>query len=198
MSLSRKHKIVFTPLLGIVLVLSITGWLHERQWGLMGEFYANAEWAGEPEIRRRDPSPILQEDRGYWVGSSSVFSARWKGWISIQRSGNYQFATKSDDGSFLRIDGQHVVDNGGTHGLKKISNTIYLEEGAHTIEVRYFEIGGLNILRTTWTPPGETEQFIPAQVLFVNKPAPADVFVRAIIVRLRPMLQVFWFCMGII
>lgn len=106
-------------------------------------------------------------------------------------------ATKSDDGSFLRIDGQTVVNNGGVHGLQKVSHDIYLEKGAHAIEVLYFEVGGVNILRTIWTPPGEVEQFIPARLLFADKPASADIVIRNIIVRMKSVIQLFWLSLGI-
>lgn len=67
MPLSREYRIAVASL-GIVCILSIMvsimGWLHERQWGLMAAFYANVEWMGEPAVVRREPSPVLQESPG--------------------------------------------------------------------------------------------------------------------------------------
>ena len=37
------------------------------------------------------------------------------GMLAVPKDGEYEFATKSDDGSRLFIDEKQVVDNGGVH-----------------------------------------------------------------------------------
>ena len=44
------------------------------------------------------------------------FVMRWRGNITADVDGLYQFMTESDDGSYLYVDGQRVVENGGFHG----------------------------------------------------------------------------------
>lgn len=50
------------------------------------------------------------------------------------------FATESDDGSGLFVDGALVVDNAleGTHGPELRSGTVVLAPGVHTLLVKYF------------------------------------------------------------
>ncbi len=50
----------------------------------------------------------------------------------------YAFGTNSDDGSYLFIDGQMIVDNGGHHGDVYREGMIQLAEGFHDIILRYF------------------------------------------------------------
>ena len=43
----------------------------------------------------------------------------WTGMLEIFNAGTYAFATESDDGSHLYIDGTLVVNNGGLHGRRR-------------------------------------------------------------------------------
>ena len=51
----------------------------------------------------------------------SPFCIEWEGYLSITQKGVYQFATKSDDGSLVYIDGNVVVDNDDLHAVRYIS-----------------------------------------------------------------------------
>jgi hypothetical protein len=62
--------------------------------------------------------------------------------LQIEENGNYQFSTRSDDGSKLFIGGELVVDNDGDHGVRTKNGSIDLEIGNHTIEVLWFNGGG--------------------------------------------------------
>ena len=42
----------------------------------------------------------------------------WRGNITVDVDGLYEFMTESDDGSYLYIDRQRVVENGGFHGTR--------------------------------------------------------------------------------
>ncbi|HEX5690401.1 MAG TPA: PA14 domain-containing protein, partial [Roseiflexaceae bacterium] len=57
-------------------------------------------------------------------------------------SGAYTFSVPSDDGAWLWVDGQLVVDNSGLHGADEITGTIALNAGVHTFAFKYFEHGG--------------------------------------------------------
>ncbi len=49
------------------------------------------------------------------------FAATWRGRFNVGTAGDYTFCTTSDDGSWLLIDDQTVVDNGGLHGAQRRS-----------------------------------------------------------------------------
>ena len=93
------------------------------------------------------------------------FAFRYTGDINVPREGEYTFSTTSDDGSRLWIDGELVVNNDGNHGPTKRSGSIDLREGAHSIEVTFYEAGGGEDLEVRWKGPGIEEEIIPAENL---------------------------------
>jgi len=127
--------------------------------GLVGYYYPNPQWQGPPALVQRDifilPNNPLREP----------FGIIWRGKIAAPTSGRYVFATRSDDGSFVYIDGQLVVDNGGEHGAQERSGTINLSQGFHDVEVRYFQISGSREMQLWWQPPGGPREIIPSQYL---------------------------------
>ena len=147
-------------------------------WGIQGRYFPNTNWEGRPKIVKRDHDIFLRGKGTMKPLSTAIFSVQWKGWMMITESGEYTFATNSDDGSFLSIDGQQVVDNGGAHGLKKATGTISLEKGSHQIEVLYFTIGGFNMIETFWTPPNSSEEQLPGERLFSKRPSMIEFIVR--------------------
>ena len=51
--------------------------------------------------------------------------------------------TFSDDGSYVRIGSQTVVDNGGTHAAQSVTSSLtFSSAGYYPIDVRYYEVGG--------------------------------------------------------
>lgn len=142
--------------------------------GLVGTYYANSQWKGTPQFIQIDPEisdEVLRNHRPAFPGNR--FSVEWRGFIALSRSGLYTFATRSDDGSWLYIDDQLVVDNGGVHGLEEVRGQIQLERGIHEIRVRYFQAGGYSRMEMAWIQPlgisfkaTPTLQRIPSQVLF--------------------------------
>ncbi len=161
-----------------MLCLLFAGLIDQRRWGLEGRFYSNTSMSGEPAVIQKYAPPHLSNEQGSELLGVPTFSTVWKGWIAISQPGTYRFATNSDDGSKLRIDGQIVVDNGGMHGMAKVSGDIALEQGFHEIEIRYVQYGGFSVMQTFWTPPGDTEEPLSQRVLFAARPGPASLAIR--------------------
>ena len=67
----------------------------------------------------------------------------------IVDSGSHQFCTTSDDGSWLYIDGDLLLNNEGMHAEKTVCQNIQLSSGRHTISVKFFEHEGNEILYVT-------------------------------------------------
>jgi DNA-binding beta-propeller fold protein YncE len=128
--------------------------------GLVGYYYPNGNWEGSPSLVRNDllitPNNPLREP----------FSILWRGKLAIPTAGVYTIGTRSDDGSFVFIDGQLVVDNGGSHGAEDRSGQITLAQGFHDIEVRYNELGGSREMQLWWQPPGQGRAIIDSAYLF--------------------------------
>ena len=78
------------------------------------------------------------------------YTLRFSGQIRIEETTEYTFATQSDDGSWLLIDDQLVVDNGGTHGMQMRRGDLNLTAGTHKFELVYFNGGAGGDLRVFW------------------------------------------------
>jgi beta-glucosidase len=116
-----------------------------EQQGLLGEYFDNEEWEGQPSLARVDPVIDWDWGPGGPQGWNRVdhFSIRWTGTITAPETGLYQLGTSSDDGSWLYLDGQLLVDNGGTHGMNMKSKAVELKGGEpHAIRVDMNEFGG--------------------------------------------------------
>ncbi len=136
--------------------------------GLLGAYYDNPDWSGQPTLVQRDlfiaPNDVV----------SSPYSVRWRGKIAAPETGTYVFGTRSDDGSTVTIDGQLVVDNGGQHGAIYKEGAISLTQGYHDIEVDYSDMGGSRAMELWWRPPGGAKTLIPSAYLRPVTQLPED------------------------
>jgi len=80
--------------------------------------------------------------------------------LHIPVDGDYEFFTRSDDGSILKIDDRMVVNNDGDHGVKEQSGMMRLTAGIHRLEVGWFNGGGGYYLDVQVKGPG-----VPKQIL---------------------------------
>jgi 4-amino-4-deoxy-L-arabinose transferase-like glycosyltransferase/sugar lactone lactonase YvrE len=128
--------------------------------GLLGLYRPGTTWEGPATVQQLDPF-IAPNDV-----LPSPFSIEWLGKIYVPISGQYVFGTISDDGSYLYLDGQLVVDNGGHHGDVYSEGVIQLEEGFHDIRLLYFQDGGGCKIELYWTPPGGEKALVSPEQLF--------------------------------
>jgi hypothetical protein len=111
--------------------------------GLIGRYFGNAHWEGQPLVERVDVELSTATVASVAeVRSLPVFSVEWSGYLVADTTGIQRFATKSDDGSWLWIDDRLIVDNGGRHSALNASGEIHLTRGVHRIRVRFQEMGG--------------------------------------------------------
>jgi hypothetical protein len=82
------------------------------------------------------------------------FGAQLTGYVTASTARDYFFATRSDDGSCLYIDGIKVVDNGNDHGDKLIFNYLTLTTGIHKVVVNFYENGAGPSGVTAFVDPG--------------------------------------------
>ena len=86
-----------------------------------------------------------------WNGTPPArFLVRWSGFLVVGRAGAYTFATTSDDGSTVTIDGQLIVDNRGEHAARMQSGRIQLAPGAHPLQIEYSQAGGGYEMSWSW------------------------------------------------
>ena len=102
------------------------------------------------------------------------FGLRFRAQVTVDIAGNYTFATNSDDGSELLIDGVVVVDNDGLHGPRTVSAVQFLDVGTYDVEVTMFEQGGGEIIEATYAPPSGGFRAIPGGGTLAGPPDPSQ------------------------
>lgn len=132
--------------------------------GFTAEYFANQDLAGEPVLVRTEadinhnwgdlsPDPTVPENQ---------FSARYTN-DQYFAAGRYKFATASDDGVRLYVDGQLLID-GWLSPPGGQTATINLEAGLHEIRFEYFEGWGGAYVRLNWeTTPDQPSTGYTAQ-----------------------------------
>ena len=124
--------------------------------GLSGQYYNNMTLSGTPAFTRVDPQIGFN-----WNGGSpstgmpaTQWSARWNGTITAPQSGTYTFSLDSDDGSRLFINNQKIIDNWNDQAATTKTGTVALTAGqSYSIEVDYYQNGGLSSLNLGWQFP---------------------------------------------
>lgn len=138
--------------------------------GLRGTYFDNATWSGAVRLARIDEMLTPELLGAHPLGQWQVYSAVWTGTITAPVPGTYTFATISDDGSDLEIDGRAVLDNLGTHRAQRRTGKIDLTAGPHDIKVRYFQNGGRFVLHLLWARGDGTLRPVPAAALWPETP----------------------------
>jgi hypothetical protein len=96
-------------------------------------------------------------DRASW------FMIEYTGVFTVARDGSYAFRLHSDDGSYLFIDGQQVIDNDGKHEPWSRRGSIQLGTGEHHLKLLYAQTTDRMALQLYVRVPGghHEELFTP-------------------------------------
>ncbi|MGK0202694.1 MAG: cytochrome c551/c552, partial [Planctomycetota bacterium] len=89
------------------------------------------------------------------------YALQFESTLEVPADGEWSFATRSDDGSWLWIDGELVVDNAGLKPATRKDGRINLSKGAHQLRVAFTQGGGGAELKVLWAGPGVDEQELP-------------------------------------
>ena len=161
---SRLSKPV--PLLAILVVLTALAavahsTLGDGQ-GVQAQYTTPAAWGTETHTRIDREISTTGVARAWRELTPEAFRIVWTGYVVIPTSGTYTFATTSDDGSTLTIDGFQVVDNGGNHVPLTRSGEIRLPRGPHAFTLEYFQSGGGYEIGWQWAREGAALAPVPA------------------------------------
>jgi autotransporter-associated beta strand protein len=96
---------------------------------------------------------------------ATFYDVLMSGSINITQTGVYSFATTSDDGSMLFIDGQTVVNNNNYQGPTTRTGSTSLTPGLHQIAIGYYQGNGGNGLLVQYEAPGGAWATVPNTVL---------------------------------
>lgn len=151
---------------GLVVMAGIARALLHVTPGLIGEYFTSTDRSGSPRFTAIDTSISTAQISSHWRDAPpDTFSVRWRGYLVVGRAGFYTFATSSDDGSWLYVDGQLIVDNGGSHSALTRTGRIRLDRGPHFVLVEYVQDGGPFSLDWRWAPDGASLTAVPVWLL---------------------------------
>ncbi|MFP4054679.1 MAG: PKD domain-containing protein [Phycisphaerae bacterium] len=90
-------------------------------------------------------------------GPGNQIANRFVGYFSVDRPGEYLFAITSRDASFLLVDDELLISNGGLHGpvrRSKARKKITLDKGLHKVEMLHVNFRADPVAVLAWQPPG--------------------------------------------
>ena len=97
------------------------------------------------------------------------FAIDYHGNFWIEQAGEYRFSLLSDDGARLAIDNQEFVNNDGIHAASALSGSAVLSQGAHTINVSYYQGPRFAV---ALPPPKDPAEWVTGKIGQVRKSVP--------------------------
>jgi hypothetical protein len=145
--------------------------------GLVGRYYQmpaslddfpNLQAGQKPSVERVDKEINFASTLEAFPGTKLVdnFYVNWTGVLRIPKDGKYTFHLESDDGSRLFLDGQEVVDHGGTHDMTEMSGRAELKAGDHELKVEFFDAEEEAGCILSWETAGQAQAVVPATAFF--------------------------------
>jgi len=123
--------------------------------GLNAEYYNNTDLGGSPVLTRIDKMvnfTWIENGPGEGVAKDH-YSARWTGYLKVDKTDNYSISTISDDGMRLWLNDKLIQDAWYPHGEMKKSSTVMLEKDKfYKIRFEFFEKAGGAVAKLGWNP----------------------------------------------
>ncbi|MCW1970518.1 MAG: PA14 domain-containing protein [Anaerolineae bacterium] len=128
--------------------------------GLLGAYYRNGNWSGEPAFSQLDPEIAFYFHN---LPLPRPYSVEWKGKVYAPRRGDYIFTTQSIDESILSIGGKVLIDNRQSGAF--VDGRVTLDKGWHEVNLRFADRTSYTRVYLYWTPPGGAREVLPARYL---------------------------------
>jgi hypothetical protein len=130
--------------------------------------YFEGSWLRLPDLKGLAPAKTGQVfDLSFEPAQrQDNFALLFKGYLEIDKPGDYTFTMVADDGAVLVVDGQEVVRHDGLFWILELSGGIRLEAGKHPIQVTYFQKTGDRRLEIFCEGPGLEKRALLPHRLF--------------------------------
>lgn len=154
----------FTKTNRIVFIDSLKNGLHYN--------YYLGTWSKLPDFSKLQPvrsGKVFNISLDEFDGFDNSFGIIFSGEIEINKGGSYTFYLSSNDGSKLFIDDKEIINFDGLHQSFFKTKKINLIKGNHKIKLEYFQAGGGKGLELLFESNMIEKQYIPADVLILNK-----------------------------
>ncbi len=138
--------------------------------GLRYKYYQGI-WSALPDFSVLHPvkSGISTEFGLSLKEQNDSYGFVFSGLIQVPADNVYIFYLESDDGSKLMIDGKELIDNDGLHAMIEKKGEKALAKGFHHINVHFFERGGEDALKVSWSTLGKSKLPVRSKFLYHNK-----------------------------
>jgi PKD repeat protein len=93
-------------------------------------------------------------------GPENTLATRFTAYLDCPTAGKYEFASSSQDASFLLIDDKEVVDNGGHHAPQndiRMKGSTDLKAGLHKLTFYHVNTKDDPVAVAAWQAPGDTK-----------------------------------------
>ena len=158
----------------LVLLTAVGALLITDRPGLEAHYFAlGAPWEGKPLYKTVGEPRLEHVSQVTDVLLTEVaFSIRWTGWWDVAQSGDHRLFLAADDGAYVRIDDELVVDTGGVFGEPIQRGRKALEPGFHAVEIGLYQRHSDSRLVIQWVAPGSEEAaaLLPAADLYSGRP----------------------------
>jgi 4-amino-4-deoxy-L-arabinose transferase-like glycosyltransferase len=129
--------------------------------GLLGSYYPNANWEGEPAFQRIDP---FLNTYFHLIPLQRPYSVEWAGALVAPQSGVYRLGLRAVQDAELWLDDALLFKTLAPNQLTETSVT--LEAGTHNLRIRYRDTVDRSRIHLTWTPPSGRFEPIPTEFLW--------------------------------
>ena len=129
--------------------------------GLLGEYYPNANWQGQPTLARVDP---VLNVYFHVMPLPRPYSVEWTGALDVPYSGLYALGLRSVDAARLFVDDQLRVE--AVVPDQYTEHLIALEAGLHDLRISYQDQTERSRIHLYWTRPGGEMEIIPSPYLW--------------------------------
>jgi len=129
--------------------------------GLQAEYFSNPDLAGEPVLRRVDPSVNFSWGfNGVSPGLKQNYSVRWTGVLTAAATADYVLGFTGQDGYRMWVDGRLLVEDWTRHRPSTtVTQAIHLEQGrSYALKIEYFQTVRGAEAKLVWGVPGRDEQ----------------------------------------
>ena len=128
--------------------------------GLLGEYFAGPEFKDLKATRVDKSIDFDWGEKAPMEGMPNKdWTARWTGFITVPKSGDYTFSACSDDGARLWVNNEQLIDNWRVQVPMTISATkpLHLEAATrYPVKFEFWQGGGGALVRLGWKMPGAT------------------------------------------
>jgi hypothetical protein len=145
--------------------------------GVKAEYFAGMTPQGTPCLTQNESSINYNWGDGEVAcDRSDQVSAQWTANLEITEADTYTFATNSDDGVMVWLNGMLIIDNWTDHPETiNTSLPFQLQPGFYALRMAWYENAVDAVAQLFWETPGMARQIIPPGVLQPPQPSEGPV-----------------------